>query len=564
MAQKFSLFGFTISRQEEEDQKSTQQSFSPPASDDGALTITSAAYYGTYVDLDGTAKNEVELISRYREMAMQPEIESAIDDIVNEAICQDDDGKIIQIILDDLKQPEKIKKAIKEEFNTVMRLLNYTNMAQDIFRRYYIDGKMYYHIIIDRDQPTQGIKELRYVDPRKMRKIREIKKQKDERTGVEVMNVVNEYYIYNDKVTSGTSTNYGPVGTRITTDSVVSVVSGLMDSRRAVVLSYLHKAIKPLNQLRMIEDATVIYRISRAPERRIFYIDVGNLPKLKAEQYLRDIMVKYKNKLVYDANTGEVRDDRKFLSMMEDFWLPRREGGKGTEITTLPGGQNLGELEDVKYFEKKLYKSLNVPVSRLDPNSSGFSLGRVGEITRDELKFSKFVGRLRSKFSDLFDQCLRAQCVLKGICTVEEWNEFKEHIHYNFIKDNNFTELKEAELMQQRLTLLGSVDPYTGRYFSQAWIQRNVLRLNDDEIKIMQNEIDKEKEAGIGLPVSVTNDVAQQQMMSQIGQEDSEHQNKLDMKLDQSKEKNPKNVSSNVNANESYAHTLGIVKKVLN
>jgi hypothetical protein len=559
MSPKFSLFGFTISRQEEEDQKSTQQSFSPPASDDGALTITSAAYYGTYVDLDGTAKNEVELISRYREMAMQPEIESAIDDIVNEAICQDDDGKIIQIVLDDLKQPDKIKKAIKEEFNTVMRLLNYTNMAQDIFRRYYIDGKMYYHIIIDRDNPTQGIKELRYVDPRKMRKIREIKKQKDERTGVEVMNVVNEYYIYNDKVTSGSSTNYGPVGTRITTDSVISVVSGLMDSRRAVVLSYLHKAIKPLNQLRMIEDATVIYRISRAPERRIFYIDVGNLPKLKAEQYLRDIMVKYKNKLVYDANTGEVRDDRKFLSMMEDFWLPRREGGKGTEITTLPGGQNLGELEDVKYFEKKLYKSLNVPVSRLDPNSSGFSLGRVGEITRDELKFSKFVGRLRSKFSDLFDQCLKAQCVLKGICTLEEWNEFKEHIHYNFIKDNNFTELKEAELMQQRLTLLGSVDPYTGRYFSQAWIQRNVLRLNDDEIKVMQTEIEKEKEAGIGLPVTVTTDVAQQQMLAQISMDGAEHQNKLDMKLDQSKEKNP----SKQDSNESYNPTLTIVKRVI-
>jgi len=559
MSQKFSLFGFTISRQEEEDQKSTQQSFSPPASDDGALTITSAAYYGTYVDLDGTAKNEVELISRYREMAMQPEIESAIDDIVNEAICQDDDGKIIQIVLDDLKQPDKIKKAIKEEFNTVMRLLNYTNMAQDIFRRYYIDGKMYYHIIIDRDNPTQGIKELRYVDPRKMRKIREIKKQKDERTGVEIMNVVNEYYIYNDKVTSGTSTNYGPVGTRITTDSVISVVSGLMDSRRAVVLSYLHKAIKPLNQLRMIEDATVIYRISRAPERRIFYIDVGNLPKLKAEQYLRDIMVKYKNKLVYDANTGEVRDDRKFLSMMEDFWLPRREGGKGTEITTLPGGQNLGELEDVKYFEKKLYKSLNVPVSRLDPNSSGFSLGRVGEITRDELKFSKFVGRLRSKFSDLFDQCLRAQCVLKGICTDEEWNDFKEHIHYNFIKDNNFTELKEAELMQQRLTLLGSVDPYTGRYFSQAWIQRNVLRLNDDEIKVMQVEMEKEKEAGIGLPVTVTTDVAQQQMLSQISMDGAEHQNKLDMKLDQSKEKNP----SKQDSNENFSPTLNIVKRVI-
>jgi len=539
MANKFSLFGFTISRGE--DQQETQQSFSPPANDDGALTITSAAYYGTYVDLDGTAKNEVELISRYREMAMQPEIESAIDDIVNEAICQDDDGKILQIILDDLEQPDKIKKAIKAEFNTVMKMLNYKNMAQDIFRRYYIDGKLYYHIIIDREQPTQGIKELRYIDPRKLRKIREVKKQKDERTGVEVVNTVNEYYIFNDKVTTGSSTNYGPVGTRITTDSIISVVSGLMDSRRAVVLSYLHKAIKPLNQLRMIEDATVIYRISRAPERRIFYIDVGNLPKLKAEQYLRDIMVKYKNKLVYDANTGEVRDDRKFLSMMEDFWLPRREGGKGTEITTLPGGQNLGELEDVKYFEKKLYKSLNVPVSRLDPNQSGFSLGRVGEITRDELKFAKFVGRMRAKFSDLFDQALRVQCVLKGICTDAEWNEFKEHIHYNFIKDNNFTELKEAELMTNRLQLLASVDPYTGRYFSQAWIQRNVLRLNDDEIKVMQGEIEDEKEAGLGLPVGVTNDVAQQQMVSQIGQEDAEHQNQLDMRLDQSKEKNPSN-----------------------
>ena len=541
MASKFSLFGFTIARDKSEDDQSQQQSFAAPSNDDGALTITSAAYYGTYVDLDGTAKNEVELISRYREMAMQPEIESAIDDIVNEAICQDDDGKNIQIILDDLKQPDKIKKAIKDEFGNVLRMLNYTKMAQDIFRRYYIDGKLYYHIIVDRAEPTKGIRELRYIDPRKMRKIREVKKQKDERTGVEIMNVVNEYYIYNDKVTTGSSTNYGPVGTRITTDSVVSVVSGLMDSRRAVVLSYLHKAIKPLNQLRMIEDATVIYRISRAPERRIFYIDVGNLPKLKAEQYLRDIMVKYKNKLVYDANTGEVRDDRKFLSMMEDFWLPRREGGKGTEITTLPGGQNLGELEDVKYFEKKLYKSLNVPVSRLDPNQSGFSLGRVGEITRDELKFAKFVGRMRGKFSDLFDQCLRVQCVLKGICTDDEWKAFREHIHYDFIKDNNFTELKEAELMKERLSLLGEVDPYTGRYFSQAWIQRNVLRLDDDEIKVMQGEMEQEKEAGFGLPVGVTTDVAQQQMLGQLDMEKNAHQADLDKKVNQAKEKNPKN-----------------------
>jgi Bacteriophage T4-like portal protein (Gp20) len=515
---KFSLFGFTISREKGEKEQSVQNSFSPPTNDDGALTITSAAYYGTYVDLDGTAKNEVELISRYREMAMQPEIESAIDDIVNEAICQDDDGKTLKVVLDDLKQPDKIKNAIRAEFQTIMKLMNFNNMAADIFRRYYVDGRMYYHIIIDRENPTHGIKELRYIDPRKLRKVREIKKKKDERTGVDIMNVINEYYIYNDKVVSGSSSNYGPVGVRITTDSIISVVSGLMDSRRAVVLSYLHKAIKPLNQLRMIEDATVIYRISRAPERRIFYIDVGNLPKLKAEQYLRDIMVKYKNKLVYDANTGEVRDDRKFMSMMEDFWLPRREGGKGTEISTLPGGQNLGELEDVKYFEKKLYKSLNVPVSRLEPNQ-GFSIGRVAEVTRDELKFTKFIDRLRNKFADVFDQALRVQCVLKGICTAEEWEDFKEHIYFDFIQDNNFTELKEAELMKERLALLSQVDPYTGRYYSQAWIQRNVLRMTDDEIAEMQKEIDMEKEAGLGVPVEVTNQVISQQMVGDVEME---------------------------------------------
>ena len=512
---KFSLFGFSISRDKKEQEDFAQQSFAPPAADDGALTISSAAYYGTYVDLDGTAKNEVELISRYREMAMQPEIESAIDDIVNEAIVQDDDGKIINIVLDNLKQPDRIKKALKEEFNIILKLLDYNNMAHDMFRRYYVDGRMFYHIIIDKENPAEGIKELRYIDPRKLRKVREIKKQKDERTGAEVMATVNEYYLYNDKVVTGSSSNYGPVGVRITTDSVISVVSGLMDSRRAVVLSYLHKAIKPLNQLRMIEDATVIYRISRAPERRIFYIDVGNLPKLKAEQYLRDIMVKYKNKLVYDANTGEVRDDRKFLSMMEDFWLPRREGGKGTEITTLPGGQNLGELEDVKYFQKKLYGALSVPVSRLETNQS-FSLGRSSEITRDEIKFSKFVARMRNKFSDVFDQAMRVQCVLKGICTADEWDTFKENIYFDFIQDNNFTELKEAELMRERLSLLESVDPYTGRYFSQKWIQQNVLSLTDDQIKEMQDQIDLEKEQGLGLPVEVTNSVAQQQMSGDI------------------------------------------------
>jgi hypothetical protein len=517
---KFSLFGFTISREKEEAEQVAQQSFAPPSQEDGALTITSAAYYGTYVDLDGTAKNEVELISRYREMAMQPEIESAIDDIVNEAITQNDDGQTVKLVLDNLQQPEKIKKAINEEFQTILRLMNFKRMAQDIFRRYYVDGRLYYHVLIDKDMPQAGIKELRYIDPRKLRKVREMRKQKDERTGAEVMKVVNEYYIYNDKVVTGSSSNYGPVGVRITTDSIVSIVSGLMDSRRAVVLSYLHKAIKPLNQLRMIEDATVIYRISRAPERRIFYIDVGNLPKLKAEQYLRDIMVKYKNKLVYDANTGEVRDDRKYMSMLEDFWLPRREGGKGTEITTLPGGQNLGELEDVKYFQKKLYGALNVPVSRLEPNQ-GFSIGRVAEVTRDELKFNKFIERIRSKFSEVFDHALRVQCVLKGICTAEEWDLFKENIYYDFIKDNNFTELKDAELMTSRLTLLGSIDPFVGAYYSRAWVQREVLRMNDDDIKLMDDEIDEEKALGLGLPTQVTTQVAQQQMMGQV---DSENQ----------------------------------------
>ncbi len=492
---KFSLFGFTISRDKKEQEDFAQQSFAPPAADDGALTISSAAYYGTYVDLDGTAKNEVELISRYREMAMQPEIESAIDDIVGEAICQDDNGKTIDIVLDGLKQPDKIKNSIKEEFKTILRLLNYKNMSQDIFRRFYVDGRLFYHMIIDRENPMQGIKELRYVDPRKLRKVREIKKVKDPNTNVEIQKVVNEYYIYNDKVTTGTSSNFGPVGVRITTDSIVNVLSGLMDSRRAIVLSYLHKAIKPLNQLRMIEDATVIYRISRAPERRIFYIDVGNLPKLKAEQYLRDIMVKYKNKLVYDANTGEVRDDRKFLSMMEDFWLPRREGGKGTEITTLPAGQNLGEMEDVKYFRNKLLNALNVPISRLEPQGGGLiGVGRSTEVTRDEVKFMKFIGRLRNKFTQLFDDALRVQLVLKNICTQDEWDEFKEYIYYDFRKDNNFTELSEVELTRERLNLLTLVDPFVGRYYSQQWIKKHVLRFTDEEIKQMDKELQDESE----------------------------------------------------------------------
>ena len=494
-ANKFSLFGFSFSRNKDQDD-SSEQSFSPPANDDGALTITSAAYYGTYVDMDGTAKNEVELISRYREMAMQPEIESALDDIVNEAISQDDDGRITEIVLDSLKQPEKIKKAIRDEFETILRLLNYKNMAQDIFRRYYIDGKMYYHIIVDKDKPTEGIKELRYIDPRKLKKVREIKKRKDERTGVDVMNVINEYYIFNDKVVSGTASNYGPVGVRITTDSIINVVSGLMDSRRAVVLSYLHKAIKPLNQLRMIEDATVIYRISRAPERRIFYIDVGNLPKLKAEQYLRDIMAKYKNKLVYDAQTGEIRDDRKFMSMMEDFWLPRREGGRGTEITTLPGGQNLGELADIEYFQKKLYRALGVPESRI-ASDGGFNLGRSSEILRDELKFAKFVGRLRKRFANMFNDMLRTQLILKNIVSPEDWETISDHIQYDFLYDNQFAELKESELMNDRLATLATIEPYIGKYYSTEYVRKKILRQTDSEIIEIDEQIEDEIKKGI-------------------------------------------------------------------
>lgn len=656
MAEKsrFSIFGFRIGKKDKDgNDQAVQPSFVPPSNEDGAYTVTSAAQFGTAaIDMDGSAKNEIELITRYREMAMQPEVESAIEDIVNEAIVRDDDGKSIEIVLDDLKQPDKIKKAISEEFETIIKLLNYYNMGSDIFRRYYIDGRLFYHIVIDLQNPQRGIQELRYIDPRKIKKIREVKKQKDTVTGIEVITQTTEYYVFSDKMTTGASSPMSSTvgGIKIAPDSIINVNSGLMDSRRGMSLSYLHKAIKPLNQLRMIEDAVVIYRLSRAPERRVFYIDVGNLPRIKAEQYVRDIMTKYKNKLVYDGQTGEIRDDRRHLAMTEDFWMPRRclslntkiklldgrdetlenlikeyEGGKqnwtysvapdgsivpgkiswagitrknakivrveldngefiectpdhkfilrdgslceaqnlnenqslmplytnadeykrgcnynhkvisvtflekkqdtgtltidenheihgyhnfglscgifvknsdnkSTEITTLPGGQNLGQMEDVNYFERKLYKSLNVPVSRLDPSQLPVSIGRSNEITRDELKFSKFVEKLRYKFAELFDQALRIQLVLKGICTEEEWKEFNEKISYDFIKDNNFAELKEAELMQERLGVLAIVDQYSGKYYSKRWIQQHILRLNDQEIEEMEDEIQEEKQ----------------------------------------------------------------------
>ncbi len=485
------LFGFEISRKKQQEQDEKNKTFALPQNDDGAVTIQSGAYYGTYVDLDGVVRNEIELITRYREMAMQPELETAIDEIVNEAIVNDDAESGVEIDTDELKQADNIKKKIRDEFEYVLKLLDFGNMGHELFRRWYIDGRLFYHVIIDDKSPQKGIVELRYIDPRRIRKIREIQKTKDTESGMEIIKRMNEYYLYNERGMIGAHSN---LGTKIAIDSVVNVNSGLMDSKRAMVLSYLHKAIKPLNQLRMVEDATVIYRLSRAPERRVFYIDVGNMPTIKAEQYLRDVMVKYRNKLVYDSSTGEIKDDRKHLSMLEDFWLPRREGGKGTEITTLPGGMNLGELEDVKYFEKKLYKALGVPISRLE-QQQGFSLGRSTEITRDELKFTKFVNRLRNKFSTLFDELLRLQLVLKKICTEEEWKEFKENVWYDFKKDNNFTELKEAELLQNRLAVLQLVDPYVGRYYSMAWVRKNVLMMDDDEIEEMMQQIEEEKAA---------------------------------------------------------------------
>ena len=485
------LFGFEINRAKSEKEDERNKTFALPQNDDGAVTIQSGAYYGTYVDLDGVVRNEIELITRYREMSMQPEIEGAIDDIINEAIVYEDKGNGVEINTDELKESEQIKKKIRDEFEHILKLLNFGNMGHDIFRRWYIDGRLFYHLVIDEKSPQKGIQELKYVDPRRIRKIREIQKMRDSSTGMEIIKQMNEYYLYNERGVIGAHSN---LGTKIAIDSIVNVNSGLMDSKRAMVLSYLHKAIKPLNQLRMVEDATVIYRLSRAPERRVFYVDVGNMPTIKAEQYLRDIMVKYRNKLVYDSSTGEIKDDRKHLSMLEDFWLPRREGGKGTEITTLPGGQNLGELEDVKYFEKKLYKALGVPTSRLE-QGQGFSLGRSTEVSRDELKFNKFVERLRNKFSTLFDDILRVQLVLKKVCSEEEWREFKENIYYDFLKDNNFAELKEAELLLNRMGVLQMVDPYVGRYYSKEWVRRNVLMMNDEDIEEIDEQIANEQAA---------------------------------------------------------------------
>ena len=495
------LFGFTLGKKDiVQVEKPEQASFALPTEtiDDGAVTITQNAHYGTYVDLEGSVRNEMELITRYREMANHPECDMAIDEIVNEAITHDTDGKVMDINLDNLKQPEAIKKKIIEEFNNIQKMLNFSNLADDLFKRWYIDGRIYYHVVVNDKDPKKGIQELRYIDPRKIRKVREISKDRDPKTGAQVIRSMAEYYVYNDRgTTTQTFTSSVNQGLRIAPEAVINVNSGLMDAKNTFVISYLHKAIKALNQLRMIEDAVVIYRLSRAPERRIFYIDVGNLPKGKAEQYMKSIMTQYRNKLVYDANTGELRDERKHLSMLEDFWLPRREGGKGTEITTLPAGQNLGQMEDVQYFQKKLLQSLNVPISRLDPQVGAgiMGVGKTTEVTRDEVKFSKFINRLRNKFSRIFDDALRIQLSLKGICTVEEWEDFKESIYYDYKKDNNFAEMREAEVLRERVLTATQLDPFIGRYYSSKWIKKNVLRMTEEEIIEMEKEIEEEGES---------------------------------------------------------------------
>ena len=480
------LFGFTITRKKDEG----GASFTLPTSDDGAVDIAQGGFYSSSYDIEGKDKTQYDLIKRYRNIAQQPECDSAIEDIISEAVASNEYDAPISLGLDGLNQSDKVKRRIREEFDRVLQLLSFQEKGHDIFRRWYVDGRLFYHKVIDDKDPRKGITELRYIDPQKIKKVREkISGKPNPITQVEEKQKAIEFYIYNEYgITTGGSVNNG---LKISKDSISYCPSGLIDQNRGSVLSYLHKAIKPVNQLRMIEDSLVIYRISRAPERRIFYIDVGNLPKIKAEQYLKDVMNRYRNKLVYDASTGEIKDDRNHMSMLEDFWLPRREGGRGTEITTLPGGSNLGEIDDIMYFQRKLYRSLNVPISRMEAEQN-FSLGRSTEITRDELKFTKFVQRLRKKFTVLFHDLLRTQLVLTGVIAEEEWDVMKEHITYNWLMDGHFAELRDAEILRERIDMLGTLEPYIGNFYSKRWIQKNVLRMSDEEIQFMTKEIEDE------------------------------------------------------------------------
>ena len=487
------LFGFSITRQVRK--ADPKQGFTQPQADDGTQTIAAGGYFGQYLDQEGTAKTEQDLIRRYREIALHPECDMAIEDIVNEAIVANELKDAIRLRLDEVPFGKEVRRKIEDEFKEVLRLMNFNTKGHDIFRRWYVDGRVYYHKVIDRESPRKGITELRYIDPRKIKKVREVRKKRPDGPmphGLAIIDEYEEYYLFNEKGIAGTTSG----GIKIAPDTISFVPSGLIDQNKNMVLSYMHKAIKPVNQLRMIEDAAVIYRIARAPERRIFKIDVGNLPKVKAEAYLRDVMARYRNKLVYDASTGEIRDDRNYMSMLEDFWLPSREGGRGTDITTLPGGQNLGEITDIEYFRSKLYRSLNVPASRLEA-SQGFNLGRSTEITRDELKFTKFVQRLRKKFTELFNDILKTQLILKAVITEDDWHTLRDFIAYDFLQDGHFAELKESEMLLERIRLANEVRDYVGKYYSVEYVRKNILKQSDRDIEDINTQIKKEIDDGI-------------------------------------------------------------------
>ena len=486
------LFGFQITRvKKTEDPK---QSFTTTQADDGTQTVAAGGYFGQYLDMEGTAKSEADLIRRYREISLHPECDMAVEDIVNEAVVANELKEAVRVNTDNLPYGKDIRRRIEGEFSDILKLMNFNTKGHDIFRRWYVDGRIYYQKIIDRTSPTLGITELKYIDPRKIKKIREVRKTRPEGAkNLEIVDEFVEYYLFNEKGVSGTTSGGG---VKIAPDTIAFCPSGLVDQQKNIVMSYLHKAIKPVNQLRMIEDAVVIYRIARAPERRIFKIDVGNLPKVKAEQYLRDVMARYRNKLVYDASTGEIRDDRNYMSMLEDFWLPSREGGRGTDISTLPGGQNLGEIADIEYFQKKLYRSLNVPVSRLE-SSQGFNLGRASEITRDELKFTKFVQRLRKKFTELFNDILRTQLILKKVISEEDWQNMSHNLQYDFLQDGHFAELKQSEMMRERIQLVNEMRDMVGKYFSVEYMRKNILKQSETEIQEMDKQIKQEIDDGI-------------------------------------------------------------------
>ena len=486
------LFGFQITRvKKTEDPK---QSFTTTQADDGTQTVAAGGYFGQYLDMEGTAKSEADLIRRYREISLHPECDMAVEDIVNEAVVANELKEAVRVNTDNLPYGKDIRRRIESEFSSILKLMNFNTKGHDIFRRWYVDGRIYYQKIIDRKSPTLGITELKYIDPRKIKKIREVRKTRPEGAkNLEIVDEFVEYYLFNEKGVSGTTSGGG---VKIAPDTIAFCPSGLVDQQKNIVMSYLHKAIKPVNQLRMIEDAVVIYRIARAPERRIFKIDVGNLPKVKAEQYLRDVMARYRNKLVYDASTGEIRDDRNYMSMLEDFWLPSREGGRGTDISTLPGGQNLGEIADIEYFQKKLYRSLNVPVSRLE-STQGFNLGRASEITRDELKFTKFVQRLRKKFTELFNDLLKTQLILKKVISEEDWHTISHNLQYDFLQDGHFAELKQSEMMRERIQLVNEMRDMVGKYFSVEYMRKNVLKQSESEIAEMDKQIKQEIDDGI-------------------------------------------------------------------